>query len=458
MFYKLTQIQNTNKSIQLVSSKQAPFIISAIMEIFGSEGETPYQRFKSELDLIIKRHDRKDLATSLINEWLRQGWIRESEDVIYSTETFNLAKNFYLASLNPVVDTNASRLTFFANMVEEFSFNLTADPEVQIKSLEEDIKQKQKQIQDIKSGVFINLTEDQKSEIINEIGKVASELTSSFDILEGEVADFYQSIKETAIATTPSAGQLLNLIHLGEEKLKGTLAGSAFERFFVLFSRSNQMKNLSEQLNVIINEAGQYLTKEKVYILENIVSILNKKSSKVLDLRRRFVSDLKNFVQAGQYENIKGIGREISIVKQLLLDLKKKDDLSLYKEGLFELDIGGVKPASPMKVKIELPEERIEIVPIEQESLDIVPDFFQHKETKAERVERIKKFIVENSHLTLGEICSQLDIDGIDVIQYYLIAKELGMSEDGTEAFSLKNDSRELQISNFPRIILKDEK
>ena len=47
MFYKLSQIQNTNKSIQLVSSKQAPFIISAIMEIFGSEGETPYQRFKS---------------------------------------------------------------------------------------------------------------------------------------------------------------------------------------------------------------------------------------------------------------------------------------------------------------------------------------------------------------------------------------------------------------------------
>lgn len=102
MFYKLSQIQNTNKSVQLVSSKQAPFIISAIMEIFGSEGETPYQRFKSELDLIIKRHDRKDLATSLINEWLRQGWIRESEDVIYSTETFNLAKNFYLASLDPV--------------------------------------------------------------------------------------------------------------------------------------------------------------------------------------------------------------------------------------------------------------------------------------------------------------------------------------------------------------------
>lgn len=129
MFYKLSQIQNTNKSVQLVSSKQAPFIISAIMEIFGSEGETPYQRFKSELDLIIKRHDRKDLATSLINEWLRQGWIRESEDVIYSTETFNLAKNFYLASLDPVVDTNASRLTFFSNMVEEFSFNLTADPE-----------------------------------------------------------------------------------------------------------------------------------------------------------------------------------------------------------------------------------------------------------------------------------------------------------------------------------------
>ena len=110
-----------------------------------------------------------------------------------------------------------------------------------------------------------------------------------------------------------------------------------------------------------------------------------------------------------------------------------------------------------MKLKIELPEERIEIGQIEQESLDIVPDFFQHKETKAERVERIKKFILDNSHLTLGEICAQLDIDGIDVIQYYLIAKELGMDESGTETFKLKNDSRELKVSNFPRIVLKDK-
>lgn len=68
MLNKLIQIQASNSALRLVSAKQAPFIISSIMSIFGSETETGYSRFKSELELLLKQQQRNELATSLINE------------------------------------------------------------------------------------------------------------------------------------------------------------------------------------------------------------------------------------------------------------------------------------------------------------------------------------------------------------------------------------------------------
>lgn len=455
MLNKLIQIQASNSALRLVSAKQAPFIISSIMSIFGSETETGYSRFKSELELLLKQQQRNELATSLINEWLRQGWIRESNDTIFITESFNSAKNFYLSSLDQVVDTNASRFTLFSNMVDEFAFNLTSDPNEQIRALEEDIKKKQAKIQEIKSGRFVNLSAEQKSEVINEVAKLGAELTRSFDTLEDEVNNFYQSIKEVAIIDHPSPGRLLEMIFSGEEALRNTQSGSAFERFFLLFSNQTSIRILSERINLILNVAGQYLSPSNFHLLENIIATLNKKSTNVLKLRRRFAEDLRNFVQSGQYENIKGITKELASIKQMLIDRKSRAEI--YNQRLFELEVGSVRIRSPFRMKIELPEARIGLdVVLDQTSFES-DTAFEFKESRLDREEKLLKLLNDPKcpYKTLGEFLETQKIDGVEAIQYYLIACDLGLIEDGTESFVLRNDERKLNVLNFKRVLLE---
>lgn len=55
----------------------------------------------------------------------------------------------------------------------------------------------------------------------------------------------------------------------------------------------------------------------------------------------------------------------------------------------------------------------------------------------------------------MGEFLETQKIDGVEAIQYYLIACDLGLIEDGTESFVLRNDERKLNVSNFKRVLLE---
>ncbi|WP_439328484.1 DUF3375 domain-containing protein [Lonepinella sp. BR2357] len=363
--YKIAQQES--RAWALLRADNAPYILAFLDAIFADYNEISYGEARLLLDSVLERSrelgtwETQNNATTYLNQWIRQGWLREMDDLLTKTDSAETALRFCRNLHQRASNTTASHLRIVQEAVRELVVALSDNSDDRIALLENKKADIQREIDAINAGVIIELDDNHKRERIREIYQLASLLTADFRHLEEEIRQFDQSLRIAMISDDSSRGAVLQSVMDKEELLAKTEAGGAFEGFFQLLCDPNRATELREQLRQILAkpDVASHLADNQARFLGQLMNELNNESQRVFRVRRRTEQELRSYIESGQAVENQAVDRLLSKLEKIAVNFSQLDNLHKINTTL-SLPTGTIQINSPTAQRLKLPSEKIE--------------------------------------------------------------------------------------------------
>lgn len=417
---RFSRLRSDHSAWRLLGATNAPLILSFLADLFGQAAEVPFPRAKVALETELLRwkeagEEVQDSAATYLRQWIGAGWLREQDDVLLQTDACEIALRFVKGLDRPDRGTTASHLRIVQDAVRDLAIAMNPNAEVRIQALEAQRQTLQREIDELRAGVVVELPAAQQKERLREVYQLASVLTGDFRRLEDDIRKLDQDLRVQMIQADSSRGEVLLNLFQEEHALANTEAGRAFEGFFQLLSDDHRATEFREQLRAILERpAAQQLHADERQFLGRLVRELGRESERVLSVRRRAEESLRAYVESTEF-------RENRAVARLLMELERK---------AIELRDGGISPQtrthltllsgraelfSVESLRLRLPEESMQIGPIVAD-----PGSRQPGDAVLDHLETVKVLQVANEMvelvslhgaMTLGEVIAKRPIN-----------------------------------------------
>lgn len=373
---KYTRLCEENKVWKLLRATTAPFILAFIEQLFSTgQNEIPYSQARVLLEAELEKNqwESETPANNYINQWIKDGWLREMDNKLTKTDTCEIALRFCQGLEERSINTSASHLRIVQEAVRELVIALNENPEERIALLNQRKEELEKEIQTIQTQGIKILTDQQQRERLREIYQLASVLTSDFRYVEDEIRRLDQNIRVKMIEKDNNRGEVLQTIMDQEALLAQSDAGSAFEGFFQLLCDSNRSTEFKEQLDIILNQiSNHHLQPQQRKFLKRLLQELNQESEHIFQIRRRTEESLKNFIESGAAQEKRTIDRLIKQLEQIAVNFIP-NKVNLKQPTSIILPIGNIEINSPDAIDLKNPKESIQITDITEHTNSIAP-------------------------------------------------------------------------------------
>lgn len=455
---------------KLLRTKNSPYILAFMLDVFGEEREVDFEQAKLLLDGFIEygRENgnwQTDKTTSqYLNEWTKEGWLREMDNRLTLTDASDMVLRFCRQFDERISATTASHLRKVQNEIKEFSIALSDDMASKIQELKKQQQAIEKQITDIEAGIYLPLSEYEQQERIKEIYRSSSQLTGDFRLMEERIRKLDKELRINMIADGHSFGDVMAFLLKQEELLSQTEAGNALTEFFKLLSDENYNNEFREHLNRILSHsASQYLTSKQKHYLSNLIKELNKEADRVLKIRRRTTDEFNRFIQSGAMSDVKVVDKLIAQLEQKATKFNECH-IDLQTPLNIHLLTGNIQINSPDKLKLRQADETLNmgetIVQLNQIPSD---DILKNIELISLKhiAKQMKPILAQYGTLSLAQLSQYLPIQsGLEgLVAYVRIAKMLNATEIiGQKEDVLIYDKYGIAIqANIPILILSEE-
>ncbi len=357
---------------RLLRADNAPYILAFIAELFAEEGEVPYGRARVLLDAELERSRELGIwstetsAAAYLNQWIKQGWLREMDDMLTKTDASEVALRFCKGLDERNAGTTASHLRIVQEAVRDLAVAISPDVNERVALLESEKAQIEREIEALQSGVVPILSEAEQRERIREIYQLASVLTGDFRRVEDEIRALDKELRVKIIEGDASRGDVLLSVMEKEALLATTDAGSAFEGFFQLLCDQNRSMEFREQLRSILNgPAGEQLTTSQYRFLNHLMRELSRESERVFRVRRRTEEGLRSYIESGAAAENQAVDRLLSKLERQAV-LMREQGVALTTETSLSLPVGPIEITSPEAMKLRTPDDRLDTSGVEE--------------------------------------------------------------------------------------------
>lgn len=373
---KYRRLYEENKVWKLLRATTAPLILAFIEQVFSSgQNEISYSQARILLDAELeKNHWYADTPAAIyINQWVKDGWLREMDNKLTKTDTCEIALRFCQSFDERNINTSASHLRIVQEAVRELVIALNENPEERIALLNQRKAELEKEITNIQTKGINTLSDQQRRERLREIYQLASVLTNDFRYVEDEIRRLDQEIRIKMIEKDNNRGEVLQATMDQEALLAQSDAGSAFESFFQLLCDSNRSTEFKEQLDIILNQiSDNYLQPRQRKFLKRLLQELTQESEHIFQIRRRTEENLKTYIKSGAAQEKRTVDRLITQLEQLAVNFSK-NNINLKQATNLILPTGNIEINSPDSICLKEPIAAIQITDITEHTNSVVP-------------------------------------------------------------------------------------
>ena len=461
---KYRRLYKENKVWKLLRATTAPLILAFIEQVFSSgQNEISYSQARILLDAELeKNHWYADTPAAIyINQWVKDGWLREMDNKLTKTDTCEIALRFCQSFDERNINTSASHLRIVQEAVRELVIALNENPEERIALLNQRKAELEKEITIIQTKGINTLSDQQRRERLREIYQLASVLTNDFRYVEDEIRRLDQEIRIKMIEKDNNRGEVLQATMDQEALLAQSDAGSAFESFFQLLCDSNRSTEFKEQLDIILNQiSDNYLQPRQRKFLKRLLQELTQESEHIFQIRRRTEENLKTYIKSGAAQEKRTVDRLITQLEQLAVNFSK-NNINLKQATHLILPTGNIEINSPDSICLKEPIAAIQITDITEHTNSVVPsetvltllDTIQIKEVADSIYHNLCTF----GPLTIAGLVEKKPINfGLEELVAYLrIAQHIQATDLNEKESIIIQDKQGIQIkATLPKYLL----
>lgn len=461
---KYRRLYEENKVWKLLRATTAPLILAFIEQVFSSgQNEISYSQARILLDAELeKNHWYADTPAAIyINQWVKDGWLREMDNKLTKTDTCEIALRFCQSFDERNINTSASHLRIVQEAVRELVIALNENPEERIALLNQRKAELEKEITIIQTRGINTLSDQQRRERLREIYQLASVLTNDFRYVEDEIRRLDQEIRIKMIEKDNNRGEVLQATMDQEALLAQSDAGSAFESFFQLLCDSNRSTEFKEQLDIILNQiSDNYLQPRQRKFLKRLLQELTQESEHIFQIRRRTEENLKTYIKSGAAQEKRTVDRLITQLEQLAVNFSK-NNINLKQATHLILPTGNIEINSPDSICLKEPIAAIQITDITEHTNSAVPsetvltllDTIQIKEVADSIYHNLCTF----GPLTIAGLVEKKPINfGLEELVAYLrIAQHIQATDLNEKESIIIQDKQGIQIkATLPKYLL----
>ncbi|MDO4433211.1 MAG: DUF3375 domain-containing protein [Alysiella sp.] len=353
------RLSEENAAWQLLQARRAPTILAFLASIFAEQNEIAYGQARLLLDGEIARNRESGFweegetpASTYLNEWIKQGWLRELDDQLMPTDAAQIALCFVRRLDERVATTTASRLRLVQDAVRDFVARFGGNPMARLAVLQQKRAEIEQEIAQLETGFTPQYSVQQEREMLRQIHDLAAGLTHDFRYIEDQIRQLDKKTREIMIKSDLSRGQLLQQVFEKEKFLERTEAGSAFNGFYELLSDPNRQEEFRTQLLAILqSESAQHLSPPQQRFLARLLTELTRESNRVFTVRRRTEQELRAYVESGVASENQVIVNKIRELERLAI-LLRENHVNVDTTLNVQLNVGKIQISSPQSMKL----------------------------------------------------------------------------------------------------------
>ena len=371
---KYKRLFTENAAWKLLSAGNAPYILAFIADLFSNESEVPYGRARVMLSSEIERcrelgiWSTETSAGTYLNQWIRNGWLREMDDSLTKTDASEMALRFCKGLDERSAGTTASHLRIVQEAVRDLAVAISPNVDERISLLESKKSEIQREIDALEAGIVPELSEIEQRERIREIYLLASVLTGDFRRVEDEIRGLDKDLRVQVIEGAASRGDILLSVMEKEALLSTTEAGSAFEGFFQLLCDQNRSLEFREQLrSILARPLAHQLSDNQHQFLNQLMRELTKESDRVFHIRRRTEEGLRSYVESGAAAENQAVDRLLSKLERQAVALRN-EGTNLKTETSLSLPVGPIEIKSPESMRLRNADDKLDTSDVEEKA------------------------------------------------------------------------------------------
>ena len=464
---KYRRLFSEHSAWRLLRVDNAPYILAFIAELFADESEVPYGRARLLLDEEIKRS--RDLgiwstetsAGSYLNQWIRNGWLREMDDLLTKTDASEIAMRFCQGLDERSAGTTASHLRIVQEAVRDLAVATSEDVGERVRLLAERKAEIQREMDALEAGEMPVLSEVEQKERMREIYQLASVLTGDFRRVEDEIRKLDKELRVQMIEGNISRGEVLLSQMEKEALLSSTEAGSAFEGFYQLLCDQNRSVEFREQLRSILSKPiAQQLSRNQYQFLSQLMRELTRESDRVFRVRRRTEQGLRAYIESGAAAENQAVERLLSQLERRAV-LLRDEGVDLKTEMPLFLPVGPIEIRSPESIRLRTPEDKldttgVEVKPNQREPSEQVLAYLETVRVR-EVASRVVQTLQSHRVMSVAQLVEQHPIEaGIEELVAYLrVAKAVGATAlEEKEKVSVMDKQGNRLMAQIPMYVL----
>jgi hypothetical protein len=314
---RLRDLELLTKGPAWALTRSAPWVIAVLQASFTrTRPQLPLEEFHADVDSFLEqlRHQEPGGAAAgtstgrnYADEWTRKNFLtrrNQSGQIVYEVTEPAARVLAFLDSLSSERSTlNGSRLGTLLGDVEKLANETNPDQSARLESLEEEIGERQQLIQDISTGDFDGLLDDDEAvEAAGNILDLAASLPADYKKMRDRIEELVGELRNQIIEESLSKGATMAQVLEADKRLRQSPEGRTFRSFTAfLDDPQQQMRFRSAIGEVLSRQFADDLTPEDRETLKNLVAELRHQHGQIQRIYGKLSESLNTYVQSDDF-------------------------------------------------------------------------------------------------------------------------------------------------------------
>lgn len=316
---RLRDLELLTKGPAWALTRSAPWVIAVLQASFTrTRPQLPLEEFHADVDSFLEqlRRQEPELGSSApgtssgrnyADEWTRKNFLtrrNQSGQIVYEVTEPAARVLAFLDSLSSERSTlNGSRLGTLLGDVEKLANETNPDQSARLESLGEEIEERQQLIQDISSGDFDGLLDDDEAvEAAGNILDLAASLPADYKKMRDRIEELVGALRNQIIEESLSKGATMAQVLDADKRLRQSPEGRTFRSFTAfLEDPQQQMRFRSAIGEVLSRQFADDLSPEDRETLKNLVAELRHQHGQIQRIYGKLSESLNTYVQSDDF-------------------------------------------------------------------------------------------------------------------------------------------------------------
>jgi hypothetical protein len=312
---RLRDLELLTKGPAWALTRSAPWVIAVLQASFTrTRPQLPLERFHADVDSFLEQLRRQEpglggsaTGKSFGDEWTRKHFLtrrNQSGQIVYEVTEPAARVLAFLDSLSNERSTlNGSRLGTLLGDVEKLANETNPDQSARLESLEEEIGDRQQLIEDISSGDFDGLLDDEEAvEAAGNILDLAASLPADYKKMRDRIEELVGELRNQIIEESLTKGATMAQVLEADKRLRQSPEGRTFRSFTAFLEDPQQQLRFRSAIGEVLSrQFADDLSHEERETLKNLVAELRAQHSQIQRIYGKLSESLNTYVQSDDF-------------------------------------------------------------------------------------------------------------------------------------------------------------